>query len=258
MRPWIFGLAMLALGSDGGANVPPPRKLRICADPAGLPFSNESKEGYENRIAEIVARELGAKVEYTWWAFRRGFFRNTLSANRCDVIVGVPKGIDMARTTRPYYRSTFAFVTRRDRGLADLRSIDDPRLRTLKIGVPLAGDDGANPAPVHALARRGIVDLRGFPLYAEIGRATPAAAEAVEKGELDVAILWGPVAGASPASLVVTPIAEESDDGLPFAFSIAMGVRRRDRALAAELDGALSRRKDEIDDVLRRARVPLR
>jgi mxaJ protein len=160
--------------------------------------------------------------------------------------------------TKPYYRSTFAFVTRKDRDLKDLRSIDDPRLETLTIGVPLAGDDGANPAPVHALARRGIVRLRGFPLYAEIGRTVPAAAEAVTNGELDVAILWGPVAGSVASKLVVTPIAEDSDDGLPFAFDIAMGVRRDDKELAAQLDGILTKKKAAIDAVLRRAGVPLK
>src|SRR4051812_15513739 len=162
------------------------RVLRVCADPAGLPYSNEKKEGFENRIAEIVAKELGARLEYTWWAQRRGFLRNTLNAGTCDVVMSAPVGLDMLRTTRPYYRSTFAFVTKKERGLGDLSSFDDPRLPKLRIGVPLAGDDGANPAPVHALAKRGITQsIRGFPLYGELGRRIPAAVEAVAKGELD-------------------------------------------------------------------------
>jgi mxaJ protein len=245
---------LLLLGADAGADA---KTLRVCADPAGMPFSNEKREGFENEIAEIVAAEMGAKVEYTWWTLRRGFFRNTLNAHKCDVVISVPKGIDMARTTKPYYRSTFAFITRRSDPLGDLTSIDDPRLKTLKIGVPLAGDDGANPAPAHALSRRGIA-MRGFPLYAEIGRTVPAAAEAVLNGELDVAILWGPVAGSVRSKLVVTPIAEESDDGIPFAFNMAMGVRRQDKELAEQLDGILVKKKDAIDTVLRRAGVPLR
>ena len=158
-------MVVLALALAGPAALADEKVLRVCADPAGLPYSNDKREGFENRIAEVLAKEMGARLEYTWWAQRRGFFKNTLNAGTCDVVLGVPVGLDMVRTTRPYYRSTFAFVARSDRPLADLRSIDDARLRTLRIGVPLAGDDGANPAPVHALARRGIhQSLRGFPL----------------------------------------------------------------------------------------------
>jgi mxaJ protein len=258
MRRWLSAFVVVLAAAPATVSRADNKTLRVCADPAGLPFSNEKREGFENQLANVIATEMGATVEYTWWAQRRGFFRNTLSAKKCDVVIGVPKGIDMARTTKPYYRSTFAFVTRRDRDLKDLRSIDDPRLETLTIGVPLAGDDGANPAPVHALARRGIVNLRGFPLYAEIGRTVPAAAEAVLNGDLDVAILWGPVAGSVASKLVVTPIAEDADDGLPFAFDIAMGVRREDKDLALQLDGILTKKKDALDAVLRRARVPLK
>jgi len=257
-----FLLVVATTGDAAHAETAAPRVLRVCADPVGLPFSNEKKEGFENRIADVIGKELGANVEYTWWAQRRGFFRNTLQAGSCDVVIGVPVGLDMVRTTKPYYRSTFAFVTKKDRGLGDMRSLDDARLRTLHIGVPLAGDDGANPAPAHALARRGIVStIHGFPLYAEIGRSVPAAAEAVARGEIDVAILWGPVAGAaakkSAVPLVAVPVAEERDGETPFTFSIAMGVRKRDAELAAELDRALDRKREAITAILREAGVPL-
>jgi mxaJ protein len=266
----LSALAIVLAGADGRAdpadralakswNAP---SLRVCADPAGLPYSNEKREGFENRIAAIVAKELGAKLEYAWWVQRRGFLRNTLQAGKCDVVIGVPVGLEMVRTTRPYYRSTFAFVTRKASGLGTLNSFDDPRLRALEIGVPLAGDDGANPAPVHALARRGVIDkLHGFPLYGELGREIPAAAEAVEKGVVDVAILWGPVAGyaaqRSHASLTVVPVSEEADDSIPLAFTIAMGVRKDDPELALRLDSVLERKRDEISGVLRRAGVPM-
>jgi quinoprotein dehydrogenase-associated probable ABC transporter substrate-binding protein len=233
----------------------------VCADPAGLPFSSEKQEGFENDVASLLARDLGARLEYTWWVQRRGFFRNTLNASLCDVVIGVPKGLDLARTTRPWYRSTFTFVSRADRGLADLCSIDDPRMPTLRIGVPLAGDDGANPPPIHALARRGMVDqIRGFHLYAELGRDVPAAVEAVAKSEIDVAILWGPVAGAGAkragVPLVVTPLAEDRDGEQPFTFAIAMATRRADVALADELDRFIERRRDALDAILKRAGVP--
>jgi quinoprotein dehydrogenase-associated probable ABC transporter substrate-binding protein len=259
----VAAVATLGLGGlTLGATPPNERALRVCADPANLPFSNERREGYENRIADVVAKRLGARVEYTWWVQRRGFFRNTLNAGTCDVVVEVPKGLDLARTTKAYFRSTFAFVTRKDRGLADLRSIDDPRLRSMTIGVPLAGDDGANPAPVHALARRGIVDgVRGYPLYGEIGRTMPAAVDAVARGEIDVAILWGPVAGAgakkSATPLVVVPVAEEDDAGMPFAFAMAMGVRKKDEGLARELDRAIELEQRAIANILEEAGVPV-
>jgi len=243
-------------------NAPPAeRVLRVCADPAGMPFSSERRDGFENEVAELLARDLGARLEYTWWVQRRGFFRNTLNASRCDVVVGAPRGLDLARTTKPWYRSTYAFVSRQDQHLGDLRSIDDPRLRELRIGVPLAGDDGANPPPLHALARRGIIDqVRGFHLYDELGRDVPAAVEAVAKSEIDVAILWGPIAGAGAkragVPLVVTPLAEGRDGEQPFAFSIAMATRRSDAALASELDAFIDRRRDALDQILARAGVP--
>ena len=247
--------------ADARRDEPSERVLRVCADPAGLPFSSEARDGFENEVASLLARDLGARLEYTWWVQRRGFFRNTLNASRCDVVIGVPKGLDLARTTKPWYRSTYTFVSRADSGLADLRSIDDPRLRRLRIGVPLAGDDGANPPPVHVLARRGIVDqVRGFHLYAEIGRSVPAAIEAVERSEIDVAMLWGPVAGAGAkranVPLVVTPVAEERDGEQPLTFAIAMATRRSDETLARELDAFIERRRDALGAILARAGVP--
>src|SRR4051812_36069581 len=117
--------------------------LRVCADPNNLPFSNEKGEGFENKIAELIAADMQRPLEYTWWAQRRGFFRNTLRAGTCDVVIGVPVSFELAATTRPYYRSTYVFVTRHDRHL-DVRSLDDPVLKDLRIGVQLIGDDGAN------------------------------------------------------------------------------------------------------------------
>ena len=238
------------------------RELRVCADPANLPFSDDRSRGFENKIAELVARELHADLTYTWWAVRRGFLRNTLNAGRCDVVMGVPVGLDSVRTTEPYYRSTFAFVTRRDRPLAGLGSIDDARLRTLKIGVPLAGDDGANPAPVMSLSRRGLTDnLVGFPLFDEYRRELPSAVQAVADERVDVAILWGPVAGAAGAvrsvPMRVTPLVEERDGAVPFAFSIALAVRREDVDFARELDGVMHRKRAAVSAILRSFHVPV-
>jgi mxaJ protein len=258
MRIFPFALLFLALGADAKA----PPVLRVCADPNALPFSNARGEGFENRLARMIAHDLGAQLEYTWWAQRRGFVRNTLKAGKCDVVMGVPADLGMVQATTPYYRSSYAFVTRADRDL-DIRSLDDPRLATLRIGVPLVGDDGANPPPVHALARRGIVDnVVGYMVYGDYAKDSPIEdlPRAVAAGDVDVGIAWGPVAGAfantSPVPLRVTPIAEAEDAGLPMAFDIAMGVRHGDDATARTLDLELDRRHAEITAILRDAGVP--
>lgn len=257
--PWLIAASVLIVGPARAAG---PRTLRVCADPNNYPFTRQQRDGFENRIAALIATDLGATVEYTWHAQRRGFFRETLKARTCDVVMGVPVGLGMARTTRPYYRSGYVFVTRAARALR-LRSLDDPRLRTLTIGVPLVGDDGANPPPEHALARRGIVDnVRGYSLFGDYTHDAPPAelVRAVAKGDVDVAIVWGPLAGAfakqSDVPLEVTPIAEAADDGVPLAFDIAIGVRKPDEALAAELDRALAAHAQEIDAILDQYGVP--
>jgi mxaJ protein len=255
---WTLLASLVALRSDAR----PDRVLRVCADPNNLPFSSRRAPGFENQIADILGRALGARVEYTWWPQRRGFVRNTLKAQSCDVVIGVPAGLGMARTTAPYYRSTFAFVSRADRRLA-IHSLGDPRLRTLRIGVQLVGDDGANTPPVHALGRRGIVDnVVGYHVAGDYREDSPAAdiVRAVVDRKIDVAIVWGPLAGGfaahSDAALVVTPVDEASDAGLAMAFDIAVGVRKPDTALAGELDRALTAHRAEIDRVLTAWRVP--
>jgi mxaJ protein len=237
--------------------------LRVCADPNNLPFSNERGEGFENRLAELVASELGASVQYTWWAQRRGFVRNTLSAGDCDVIMGVPRDLDSVLTTSPYYRSSYAFVYRGD-GHARYSSFDDPALRTARIGVHLIGDDFANTPPAHALGRRGIVaNVTGYTIYGDYNEANPPARiiDAVARGDIDVAIVWGPLAGyfASRAAvpLAVTPVEEPSDAGtLPFAFDISFGVKRGNEALRAELERVLASARARIDAVLADYGVP--
>ena len=143
------------------------RTLRVCADPNNLPFSNQQREGFENKLVELIAADLGAEVDYVWRAQRRGVIRDGLNGGECDLIPGVATALEMLATTRPYYRSTYVFVTRADAKL-DIGSLDDERLRTLKVGVQLVGDDGSNTPPAHALARRGIVEnVRGYTLYGD-------------------------------------------------------------------------------------------
>mgnify|MGYP001323090258 CR=1 FL=1 len=251
--PIIVGLAVPASA----------RELRVCADPNNLPFSNERGEGFENKIVEILAKDLGAEVSYVWWAQRRGFVRNTLKAGLCDLIPGTPADLEMLSPTAPYYRSSYVFVTREDG--PDISSFDDPRLRDLTIGVQLIGDDGANPPPVTELARRGIVGrLRGFPVYGDYSLPNPPSRiiEAVAEGEIDVAIAWGPLAGyfaeRQPVRLKVAPVSPQADQAtIPMVYDISMGVRRDDEGLRGEIDAALAKHKPEIKAVLTEYNVPL-
>jgi mxaJ protein len=241
---------------------PSTRVLRVCADPNNLPFSNNRGEGFENRLAELIARDLKARVEYTWWAQRRGFVRETVTAGACDVIPGVPVGFDRTLVTRPYYRSSYVFVTRRDRGLS-LRSFDDPALRRLKIGVQLIGDDGVNTPPAQALAVRHLAgNVVGFPLYGDYAQPNPPAriVDAVARGDVDAAVVWGPLAGyfarKQSTDLALTTISDRPDPRLPMAFDIGVGVARRARPLRDEIDGVLARRRSEIDRMLDSFGVP--
>jgi quinoprotein dehydrogenase-associated probable ABC transporter substrate-binding protein len=239
-----------------------PRTIRIAADPNNLPFTNQRLEGFENRIAELLGRELNARIDYQWRAQRRGFFRQAFQTDSCDLVLGVPAGFERAATTKPYYRSGYVFVTRRDRGLV-IRSLDDPALRTLRVGVQLVGDDGAETPPAHELARRGIVDnLVGFTLYGDYSRPSPPAAivDAVAEGRIDVAVVWGPLAGyfarGATAPLELTAVMAESSVALPLAFDIAIGVRREETALRAEIDAILQRNHAAIDSILGAYGVP--
>ena len=239
------------------------RTLRVCADPNNLPFSNQAQEGFENRIANLLAADRGARIAYTWWPQRRGFVRNTLQAGTCDIVMGVPAGFELTRTSRPYYRSTYVFAARRDRVTA-LGSLDDPRLRDQRIGVQMIGDDFSNTPPAHALARRGLVrNVVGFPVYGDYSKPAPLAAivGAVDRGEVDTALVWGPAAGyfakTARHPLELTPVSPRADSpSMPFVFDIAMGVRRGDTALQAELDEFIGRRRADIDRILDDYGVP--
>jgi mxaJ protein len=255
----VFCLTLLGCATSKAA-----RELRVCSDPNNLPFSNRRGEGFENRLAQLIATELDATVHYTWWPQRRGFIRNTLAAGKCDVIMGMPQGSERVLTTRPYYRSSYVFVYRKDRGLR-IRSLDDPALRKLRIGVQLVGDDYANTPPVHALSRRGIVgNLVGYSVFGDYSQANPPARviDAVVSNHVDLAIVWGPLAGyfarqAEPKLEIVQVRPSVDPPGLRFAFDISLAVRPDDQARKLELEHVLERRRDEIANLLQKFGVPL-
>jgi mxaJ protein len=255
---WLVGSQI----HRGGLSSSAPQALRVCGDPNNLPFSNAAEDGFENKIADLLARDLGTRVQYTWWAQRRGFLRNTLNAGLCDVVIGYPTDADMAQTTSPYYRSTYVFVTRRGSGLR-ITSFDDPQLRTVRVGVQLIGDDGANSPPAHALSRRGVIDnVVGYMVYGDYHANSPSSAivAAVAHGDVDVATVWGPLAGyfaaREPVALDLVPVQPQADEQLPQTFAISMAVRNGDRVRRDRLERFLRERRPDIDRILDEYHVP--
>ena len=239
-------------------------QFRVCADPNNLPYSNQKLEGFENKLAELFARELGQEVIYTWWPQRRGFIRSTLAAGRCDVIMGIPVDVDAVLTTQPYYRSSYTFVSPKAAHY-NITSFDDPQLQSLKIGVHLVGDDYANSPPAHLLSAKGIVkNVVGYSIFGNYGEDSPPGKiiKAVADGEVNVAIVWGPIAGyfsqkqSIPLTVVPVPV-EASSPTLPLAYSIALGVRRGDTQLREKLNELLSRKATEINKILTEYGVPI-
>jgi quinoprotein dehydrogenase-associated probable ABC transporter substrate-binding protein len=260
----VTALCVLVLGNGLASGQGARKQFRVCADPENLPFSNEKREGFENKIAELLAKEFNAPLSYVWWGQRRGFIRNTMNATlpeaRCDIVIGVPAAYDEVLTTRAYYRSTYVFVYPRGKGL-QLKSLDDPVLKKIRIGVHLLGDDYTNPPPVHELAKRGIADnVVGFDTFYSAQNPPSRIIDAVAQGKIDAAIVWGPAAGyfvgRQSVPLEVAAIPSGKTD-LPFAFDISMGVRPGDVMLKTELERALDRKQVEIQKILKDYGVPL-
>lgn len=239
------------------------RSLVACVDPNNLPFSDRAGEGFENKVAELLAKKLGTPLRYVWWAQRRGYVRNTLGAARCDIwlgVAGVPEGMIV---TQPYYRSTYEFVTRRDRALEGL-TLDDPRLKTLLVGVQMVGNDATNTPPAHALSQRGITqNVRGFMLYGDYRRPHPLGdiVEAVEKGTIDVGIVWGPAAGyfssRARVPLRLEKVTPQLDARVwPMTFDIAIGVRSGEPGLRDEINTILGQHRAAVERILDAYHVP--
>jgi mxaJ protein len=236
--------------------------LRVCADQNNLPYSNAAGEGFENKIVRLVADYLHRQRVFVWRPQRRGFAREGLNAGECDLVAAIPSGASMALTTRPYYRSTYAFVSKP--GDPPVSSLDDPSLRSRTIGVQLIGDNGMNSPPAHALAERGIVEnVRGFMVYGDYRKDHPLSeiVHAVATGEVDVAAVWGPAAGYFAAKerppLVVTTIAGSLEARLPMTFDISMGVQRTDKELKTQVDNALASLAPQIAAILTAYSVPV-
>jgi mxaJ protein len=261
MRHALASLALAWCGVSLHAAQAParPDTLRVCADPDNMPFSREDGSGFENRIAQLLADDLKLPLAYEWLPDRRGFVRKTLGSQLCDVIIGVPAGFERTATTQPYYRSTYVLVERGD--APPVRSFDDPALGQLRVGVQLIGNDLAASPPGYALAHRGLVtNVRGYPLAGE-QPAAERAIDAIGRGEIDAAMLWGPQAGYFarrshvPLRLQALPAPHDAA-APPLEYAIAMGVRRSDAPLRALLDDFIARRQGDIDRILAEYAVP--
>jgi mxaJ protein len=239
------------------------QELVVCADPNNLPFSSRAGTGFENKLAELVAKDMGVRLRYVWWAQRRGYVRNTLTEAKCELWPGVASGVERMLTTKPYYRSTYVFVSRADSKLAGL-TLDDPRLRQVPIGVQMIGNDAMNTPPAHALAQRGVVrNVRGYSVYGDYTRPNPPAriVEAVANKEIDVGLVWGPLAGyfasRSPTPLRVEPVTPAVDGGVwPMTYDISVGVSRAEPQLRARVDEILSTEKTAVGKLLDEYHVP--
>jgi mxaJ protein len=259
------GVAALLLAMPASAQRPSPPQpglLRVCADPDNMPSSNDKAEGFENKLASMIAKEWNSELRYVWYPTRRGYFR-ILNGMYCDVAMEAPAGLDIAGSTKPYFRSAYVFVARQGSGLEDIKSLADPRLKKLKIGVNIYTSDAENSPPAMALARHGVVgNLTGFSTFFDDQNRPEDIVKAVSSKTVDLAIAWGPLAGyfakSSPVPLVLIPLPDrDSLTETPFRYNIGLAVRRRDKAFRDSLQAVLDRRAPEIQSLLKQYNVPV-
>ena len=234
-----------------------PHVFRVCADPRNLPFSNEAGEGFENKLAELFAKKLDKKIAYAWYPGATGFVRNTLNVHKCDVIMGFPQGSDFAQVTNPYYRTAYALIFKPGSGLDGVDSLDDPILKTKRIGIV------AGTPPATYMAKKGLLaKAKSYPLTIDtrFDSTSHAMIDDLGSGDIGVGILWGPIAGyyaksANP-KLSIAPLTKEQG-GPRLAFRIGMGVRSSDQEFKRLLNRMIQENQHEIDAILLSFGVPL-
>lgn len=227
-----------------------PSVFRVCAPKDNLPFSNEAGEGFENKIAELLAKDLGKKLQYFFWYDRQGFYRNSLNAHRCDVVMGTASDVDMTLNSKPYYRSGYAFVYKKSSGY-NIKDYDSPDLRKAKIGVIMESP------PTRPLYDKGLLDQsRPYRIQRDLNLPSSFLIDDLVKGDIDVAIVWGPIAGyfakQSKEDLVVVlapEYSQENPHGKEY-WNISVGVRKKEKDRIAMINDALERHRDDINKIL--------
>jgi quinoprotein dehydrogenase-associated probable ABC transporter substrate-binding protein len=234
-----------------------PKVLRVCADPHNMPFSTDKGEGFENKLAELFAGKLGKSLAYAWYPQATGFVRNTLGAHRCDVMMGAPQGDDLVQVTNPYYRSAYSLVFRQGNGLEGADTLQDPRLKDKRIGI-VAGTPPANNMAVNGLMAKA----KPYPLVVDtrVDSSAVAMMHDLDAGDIDVGILWGPMAGyfarQAPSATAVVPLVKETT-GPRLAYRIAMGVRPADQEWKRSLNRLIAENQGVINALLLSYGVPL-
>lgn len=260
----VLGSLVVASGAAGAAeghlaDAVNRHVFRVCATPGNLPYSNEKGEGFENKIAEVFADELGRPVEYTWYPQGLGLVRMTLAARRCDVIMGTVQADEFTLNTNHYYRTTYAIVVKKGSGLEDVNSIYDPKLKGKRIGVQAGA-----PAADH-VARAGLMPLaRSYRFIVDTRHESPPQemVNDVLKGEIDAGVLWGPYAGwyakQANGEVIVNPIVEPRRPGTErLDYRITLGVRVNEVRWKHELNDVIQKRQGDIDKILLDYGVPI-
>jgi quinoprotein dehydrogenase-associated probable ABC transporter substrate-binding protein len=253
---WTLGA--LAEGDESAAiELVDPNVLRVCADPHDLPFSNEAGEGFENKIATLLAQKLGKSLAYVFYPNSTGFIRNTLNAHRCDVVMEMPQGEDIAQVTNPYYRASYALVAKKGSDLETVDTLEDPRLKGRRIGI-VAGTPPATNLAVNGL----LPNIKSYALVVDTRFDSPTAEmmRDLEDGVIDVAILWGPIAGNfaknSKIPMQVAPLINEKV-GPRMIYRMGMAVRHSDQEWKRTLNKLIAENQEEIDKILQDYGVPL-
>jgi quinoprotein dehydrogenase-associated probable ABC transporter substrate-binding protein len=251
----VHHAAAQAPGLGSSVELVDPKVFRVCSDPSNLPFSNTSGEGFENKVAELLAHDLDEPTSYTYFPQVIGFVRNTLNALRCDVVMGTAVGDDLVQTTNPYYRTTYALIFKPNTGLDGIESLEDPRLKDKRIGVV------AGTPPATVMTRNGLMDhAKPYPLMVDTRQTSVPGlmTEDITAGTIDAGVLWGPMAGyfaqKTNPKLTVVPLLKES---VQMDFRIAMGVRRSDQEWKRKLNRLILKDQPEIDKILASYGVPL-
>jgi quinoprotein dehydrogenase-associated probable ABC transporter substrate-binding protein len=249
--------AQVPEGTDLSIELVDPKVLRVCADPRNMPFSNDKGEGIENKLAELFAAKLQKRLDYMYFPQATGFVKMTLGAHRCDVIMGFPQGDDVVQGTNPYYRTAYALVVKQGSGLDEVATLEDARLKSKRIGI-VAGTPPATNMAVAGL----MMNAKPYPLMIDtrIDSSAMAMINDLTSGQIDAAVLWGPMAGyyakQSNPPLRVMPLVKETS-GPTLVFRIGMGVRPADQNWKRLLNRLIQENQPAINKILLDFGVPL-